>query len=192
MQLDHIEQRSESHDDTIENAIPVCFECHAEIHLYNPDHPLGRRYTPAELRLHREQWLHICREFPGVVAGAATVSEAGTVERLLHEIDYNLEVASHSTENNLLGCPFETVQFDRAVADGAYAMFNDEFRQKLRTAYMLAKRANTFIAAIPFFAKGSDPWAGAMNNAQNSAAQAKLPFEGLKKWLFDNHVLFMR
>src|SRR5437667_10679432 len=61
METDHITPKAEGGTDEIDNAIPVCFECHAEIHLYNPAHPRGRRYTPDELRAHRDQWLELCR-----------------------------------------------------------------------------------------------------------------------------------
>jgi hypothetical protein len=46
MELDHIEPRAEDGSDDIDNAIPVCFECHTGIHLYNNDHPHGRKYRP--------------------------------------------------------------------------------------------------------------------------------------------------
>jgi len=36
IELDHIQPRGQGGPDTIDNAIAVCFECHAEIHLYNP------------------------------------------------------------------------------------------------------------------------------------------------------------
>jgi hypothetical protein len=178
MELDHIEPRSESNDDTIENAIPVCFECHAEIHLYNPDHPLGRRFTPAELRLHREQWLRICETFPGSIVGARTVSEAGTMERLFHEIEFNLEVAAHSQDNEV-GCPFEVAQFDRALADGTYALFDDELRMKVRRAYILAKRANTFVGTML-----TDPSDARMHDARLAVEKTRHPFEAVKAcWL---------
>jgi len=173
MELDHIEQRKDSRDDSIENAIPVCFECHAEIHLYNADHPLGRRFSPGELKLHKAQWLRICKEFPGIFAGAPAISEAGTMERLLHEVSFNMEVADHSQDNEV-GCPFEVAQFDRALADGTYALFNDELRAKLRDAYMWAKRANTYIATML-----SDVSDGRLPDARIAVQKAKKPFEAL-------------
>ena len=177
MELDHIEPRAGSHNDAIENAIPVCFECHAEIHLYNPDHPLGRRFSPDELKLHREQWLRICKEFPGIFVGAPAVSEAGMMERLLHEINFNMEVASHSQDNEI-GCPFEVAQFDRALADGTYALFNDETRTKLREAYRWAKRANTFIATML-----SDISDGRVRETGIAIRKAREPFEALGECL---------
>ena len=61
IETDHIVPSVEGGADTIDNAVPVCFECHAEIHSYNDMHPGGRKFRPAELRGHKEQWLEICR-----------------------------------------------------------------------------------------------------------------------------------
>jgi len=38
-----------------DNAIPLCFECHAKIGHYNPRHPRGRKYSIPELKARREQ-----------------------------------------------------------------------------------------------------------------------------------------
>ena len=35
MELHHIESRSKSQNDSIENAIPLCFECSVQVQLYN-------------------------------------------------------------------------------------------------------------------------------------------------------------
>jgi len=59
MEIDHITQQADEGPSTYENAIPVCLECHAEIHSYNPRHPRGRKFQPGELRAHRDQWLSI-------------------------------------------------------------------------------------------------------------------------------------
>ncbi len=61
METDHIVPRADNGPDDIDNAIAVCFECHAEIHLYNDRHPRGREFRPEELRRHRDQWLEVCR-----------------------------------------------------------------------------------------------------------------------------------
>ncbi len=38
-----------------DNAIPLCFDCHAAVGHYNEGHPRGRIYPPAELRAQRER-----------------------------------------------------------------------------------------------------------------------------------------
>ena len=51
IEIHHID----GHDDNSEdNALPVCFDCHAEIGSYNEEHPRGRKYHPSELRKLRE------------------------------------------------------------------------------------------------------------------------------------------
>ena len=68
MELDHMVPRADGGSSEIDNAIPVCFECHAEIHAYNDKHPRGRKFQPAELKLHKDQWLAFCEKTPGALA----------------------------------------------------------------------------------------------------------------------------
>ncbi len=174
MELAHIKQRADSHDDNIDNAIPVCFECHAEIGLYDPRHPRGRRFNFDELRLHREQWLRICGEHPEVLLDGPVVSEAGTIERLIHEVEFDLDIASHSATKEF-GCPFEITQFQRAVADGTYSILNDLLRAKLRSAYRYMSRANTFIAGFASTTPEENAGAMASNRAQFAVAESLGP-----------------
>jgi len=39
----------------IDNAIPLCYDCHARIGHYNRQHPRGNKYKPEELKARREQ-----------------------------------------------------------------------------------------------------------------------------------------
>ena len=39
----------------IDNAIPLCFECHSEIGKYNREHPKGNKYRVRELKTRRDQ-----------------------------------------------------------------------------------------------------------------------------------------
>lgn len=52
----HIAHESEGGPDTFENCIPVCFDCHADMRSYDFKHPKGTKYTPDELRQHRDRW----------------------------------------------------------------------------------------------------------------------------------------
>lgn len=42
-------------DNNIDNAIPLCYDCHAEISRYNDEHPRGNKYRPRELKSRRDQ-----------------------------------------------------------------------------------------------------------------------------------------
>jgi HEAT repeat protein len=39
-------------------------DCHAEVRAYDPKHPKGRKFTPSELKKHRDQWFAICSASP--------------------------------------------------------------------------------------------------------------------------------
>lgn len=39
-----------------DNAIVLCFDCHADAGHYNPKHPRGTKFSPSELKHHRENW----------------------------------------------------------------------------------------------------------------------------------------
>lgn len=52
IEIDHIESPDDNSED---NAIPVCFNCHADIKAYNTSHPKGRRFTPNELKKLRDK-----------------------------------------------------------------------------------------------------------------------------------------
>nr|MDO8098251.1 HNH endonuclease signature motif containing protein [Candidatus Njordarchaeota archaeon] len=54
IEIAHID-RSQPAGDNIDNAIPLCYNCHAEIGRYNEDHPMGNKYRPEELKARREQ-----------------------------------------------------------------------------------------------------------------------------------------
>lgn len=56
MELHHIKPKSAGGEDTFENAIPLCFDCHAEVGQYNPKHPKGIKFSEQELIQHRDNW----------------------------------------------------------------------------------------------------------------------------------------
>ena len=67
IETDHIISKDDGGCDDIENAIPLCFECHAEVHLYNIRHRRGRKYTSNKLQRHKEQWINICETTPSIL-----------------------------------------------------------------------------------------------------------------------------
>lgn len=56
MEVHHIVAESEGGCDNYDNAIPLCFDCHAEVRQYDPKHPKGIRFTKDELIQHRDNW----------------------------------------------------------------------------------------------------------------------------------------
>lgn len=55
MELHHIRQKADGGNDTEENCIPLCFDCHAKVKSYNPHHPKGLKYGEKELKLRRNE-----------------------------------------------------------------------------------------------------------------------------------------
>jgi len=167
METAHIEPDN----DDIENAIPVCFECHAEIGLYNPRHPKGRRFSANELRKHRKQWLDICENKPEILLDPIRAPNPGSLERLLNELEFNERVAQE-LDANKLGCLFETGQFERALADGTLTWLDDRVVQQIQAAYIRMKSANTHLRAFPSIGNPNQR-ANASEEAQTHAEKAK-------------------
>jgi len=64
VEVHHIHQEADGGSNTLDNAIVLCDRCHAEAGHYNNHHPLGSKYSPGELRRHRDEWWTWCQEHP--------------------------------------------------------------------------------------------------------------------------------
>ena len=155
IETDHMIQAADGGSDTIDNAIPVCFECHAEIHSYNDRHPRGRKFRPAELRGHKEQWLEICKSRPELFISTPRDADVGPLQALIDELEFNLIVAEQTSEG-YWGCPFLEEQFLRAVHTGAIATLQEELKQTILNAYVAIRRANQQLSN-PLRAPDLDP-----------------------------------
>ena len=166
METDHIVPTSEEGKDDIENAIPVCFECHAEIHSYNDDHPRGRKFTPEELRQHKEQWLNICRDQPEMLVKSYARSDVGPLQALLDELEFNISVAS-AKDVKEMGCFFLNDQFKRAIQLGSIAILKDELKPSIMAAYVSMGKANHYLSAAQNQGyESGNTWAKNFNRAQ--------------------------
>ena len=167
IETDHIDPLSEGGTDEIDNAIPVCFECNAEIHSYNEKHPRGRKFLPDELRSHRAQWLEICSERPEVLLQAIRNADVGPLQALLDELEFNEVVASEG-DFNRFGCKFHDTQFLRAIHEGSVSLLKDTIRKPLLEAYRAMGAANTALDGK--FSRGTGE---ASNEAAHRIAFAK-------------------
>lgn len=136
--------RNEGGSDNIDNAIPVCFECHAEIHSYNDKHPRGRKFLPEELRGHKEQWLEVCRSKPEIFLNAARDSDVGPIQSLIDELEFNVHISKHVSPGDL-GCAFHDEQFRRATEEGAISILTEDLKMLILEAYRAMGRANQLI-----------------------------------------------
>ncbi len=56
MECNHIIRPTNGGKNTFENCIPLCLDCHTEVGHYDNKHPKGIKFTPEELRTHRDRW----------------------------------------------------------------------------------------------------------------------------------------
>ena len=84
MEVHHIKARAEGGQDIYENAIPLCFDCHAEVRQYDPKHPKGIKFTEKELIMHRDEW------YRKVKQGVKENEKKERIEplKILHQKDY--------------------------------------------------------------------------------------------------------
>src|ERR1039458_8758680 len=146
METDHMVPSKDEGSSSIDNAIPVCFECHAEIHSYNDEHPRGRKFHPEELRKHKEQWLRICLERPETLIEASWDADVGPLQALIDELEFNAAVAGD------FGCLFLDNEFRRAIREGAIASVDERLNSAILAAYVAIGKANRCLSTMtPMF-----------------------------------------
>ncbi len=148
IEIDHIIQQADEGPDTYENAIPVCFECHAEIHSYNPKHPRGRKFQASELLGHRDQWISICKERPEIFrSGSFARAEVGPLQSLIDELEFNEAVTAVPSGQDQF-CLFKERQFLEAMRMGSIATLQDELKRSINVAYVQMGQANHLMNAL--------------------------------------------
>lgn len=169
IETDHIVPGGE---DVIDNAIPVCFECHAEIHGYNDKHPRGRKFLPDELRQHKEQWLKICDERPDVLVSVSRAADVGPLQAMIDELALNAKIAARADFQEQ-GARFHDGQLRRAIEVGSIAILRDEIREAVLDAYVAMDAANQIVDGAWRHPRGSNPWAEGVNEATKRLKDAQ-------------------
>ncbi|TAL17953.1 hypothetical protein EPN96_03480 [bacterium] len=77
----HIKLESKGGDNSAENAIALCLDCHADMSSYDHQHPIGTKYSEAELRSHRDKWYDKVNRNIGI----ASVSETVDIDKKIFE-----------------------------------------------------------------------------------------------------------
>lgn len=144
MELDHIVPKADGGGNEIQNAIAVCFDCHAEIHHYNNKHPKGRKFTPDEISGHKSQWLEICKNRPEIFIPSLS-ADVGCIGALIDELEFN-----HHSSMNVSGSffsPLRDEQFRRAITAGIVSILREDVKISLLSAYHHIGKANNAIQA---------------------------------------------
>ncbi len=101
VEVHHIIPEDKGGKNDFDNAIVLCFDCHTDAGHYNPKHPKGSKFSPFELRAHRDRWYESVRR--NSIISPAT-------EDLLYcyfLVCKHLEAAIEITEANLSKMPIE-------------------------------------------------------------------------------------
>jgi hypothetical protein len=61
LEVHHIKPKAQGGKDTLENAILLCFDCHADAGHYFAGHPKGLNLSPKTLKRHKDSWLEIVK-----------------------------------------------------------------------------------------------------------------------------------
>ncbi|MDW7690297.1 HNH endonuclease [Flammeovirgaceae bacterium SG7u.111] len=62
IEIHHILPKEQGGEDTFENAIPLCFDCHSDAGHYHAQHPKGTKFSINELKKHKKEWFEIVKK----------------------------------------------------------------------------------------------------------------------------------
>lgn len=111
IEVHHIIHTSEGGKNTFDNAIPLCLDCHADMRSYDHKHPKGTKYTPCELKRHRDLWYEKVKGSPAPQYDQKSI-ELDT--EVFHWIMNNLpwELINWASKTVFAGFPFRSFYID--------------------------------------------------------------------------------
>lgn len=177
MELHHVGYKAKGGSDNIENAIPLCFECHAEVNHYNDAHPRGRKFTKEELLAHKKQWLETCSKHPEALISAPRDVDVGPLEGMSLELEHNEAVVNQITDDtpwqDKIGCVLHDSEYKRSVAQGSLLLLSDDLRKQINKAYAEVGRINTFVNLYANTLPVGEPFAQATNRLLEAYRKSK-------------------
>lgn len=112
IEIHHIVPRGDGGDDSFDNCIPLCFDCHADMRSYDHRHPKGTKYTAEELKAHRDRWFTKVEKSVGVgVLPEHLDLDRATFLRLLEILPWNGTIL-FIRHNNFAGFSFSRDSID--------------------------------------------------------------------------------
>jgi len=108
IEIHHIELHSEGGKDTLDNAIALCFDCHADMRSYDSKHPKGTKYSANELIRHRDNWYKKVKNSSGLIRPSeAIATDKEIYTRLAKILPWNGSIL-FIRHNNFAGFAFYT------------------------------------------------------------------------------------
>ncbi len=156
IEVHHIREESEGGDDTIDNAISLCFDCHADMRSYDHKHPKGNKYTESELRRHRDSWYERIKGNIGVAdRGTVVETDKRVYELLVKTLPWDGSISFIRT-NNFAGFPFENVrlgdlhEFEHQCTNPAFEFIDPDIEALRATLLELIDDFTTTITTETF------------------------------------------
>ena len=107
IELHHIKQKADGGEDSSENCIPLCFDCHAEVKSYNTKHPKGKAYTESELKRQIDNWFVKVKNSGGVSVNSEYIELDKKIFIKITQILKSDGVMAFVRDNNFAGFGFE-------------------------------------------------------------------------------------
>lgn len=120
--LHHIKQRADGGDDSFENCIPLCLDCHEDMGKADPRHVTGKHYTENELRMHRDKWYEQC---------SAKVNPPITAENEIYE-DTHKSNMIYVEMRNAAGGHTVIIDDEKYIAERVFEEHNREIEALLK------------------------------------------------------------
>ena len=107
VEVHHIVQESKGGPNTFENAIALCFDCHADAGHYNLAHPKGTKFSPEELIKAKNTWIKMVRE--------NNIKPPGVPDYLLcrYYVCKNFEILTEISEFDFSNFPAQNVMLQK-------------------------------------------------------------------------------
>jgi hypothetical protein len=163
IEVHHIHPEAKGGDDSLDNAIPLCFDCHADMVSYDKDHPKGTKYTESELKRHRDSWNKKVEGNIGLATRQEVLETDTQVYLLLTKILPWDGSVQFIRENNFAGFSFELKRLNDFYAfdyqcDNPSFEFLDPDLEGLRKQLLIAIRAFGKITAYETFPTHNPGW----------------------------------
>lgn len=112
IEVHHIREEADGGPNTADNAIPVCFDCHADMRSYDHKHPKGNKYTESELQRHRNNWYEKVKGNIGVASRETVVeTDRQVYQQLVSVLPWDGSISFIRT-NNFAGFSFDLSRLD--------------------------------------------------------------------------------
>lgn len=152
IEIHHIKPKASGGPDTFENAIPLCFDCHADMRTYDSKHPKGTKYSEIELKKFRDNWYEKIKNSSRVVLENSLETDKEIYKKLLEILPWNGSLA-FINENNFAGFSFRVDNLNQLTAfqylcDNPAFEFIDTDLESLKAE--LLNRINSFQRLIGY------------------------------------------